>query len=370
MTSPPIFPALPGQGWSVHKKPTFATTVASHVSAREVRSAHYASPVWQFELTFDGLDATASAQYGGLGAQSLQSLMGLFLQCQGQYGSFIYYDPTDYAVSAQAFGTGDGTTTTFQLQRTLGGFSESVTQPWTPAAPTLFQVQGYAAAYAPNNLVNYSGDLTNAVWSKSGLTITSGVSDPFGGTAAQTLTAAATGSYVYQLQTAAGANYVSSVWLRRRTGSGNVYLRTPANGNVAVSLTSSWQRFSQAGPPTGGDAYCVVELVTSGDAVDIYGLQLEQSLASTPSPYFQTFTADYFGGPYITSNGVAVNPSAYTISSGLVTFAAPPASGAALAWTGYFGFLCRFDGDDLDFEQFMASLWRAQSVKFRSLRAQ
>ena len=98
MTSPPIFPALAGQGWSVHKKPTFATTIASHVSAREVRSAHYANPVWQFELSFDGLDATAAAQYGGLGAQSLQSLMGLFLQCQGQYGAFLFYDATSFLV--------------------------------------------------------------------------------------------------------------------------------------------------------------------------------------------------------------------------------------------------------------------------------
>ena len=31
-------------------------------------------------------------------------------------------------------------------------------------------------------------------------------------------------------------------------------------------------------------------------------------------------------------------------------------------------FICRFDGDDLDFEQFMANLWTADSVKFRSVR--
>ena len=56
MTTPPLIPALPGQGWSVHKKPTFATIVASHVSGREVRDALYVNPIWQFELTFDGLD--------------------------------------------------------------------------------------------------------------------------------------------------------------------------------------------------------------------------------------------------------------------------------------------------------------------------
>ena len=220
----PVFPALAGEGWSVHKKPTFSTIVASHVSGREVRDALYANPIWQFELTFEGLDGTANGQYGGLGASSLQSLMGLFLQCQGQYGSFLYYDPTDYSVSAQAFGTGDGTTTAFQLQRTLGGFSEAVVAP----------VLATTTLYFP------------------------------------------------------GGSSVSAV------------------------------------------------------------------------------------APVIEDNGGVVSSSAYTISNpgGVVTFTTAPASGHALTWTGYFGYLCRFDADDVDFEQFMSNLWRAQSVKFRSLRAQ
>src|ERR1700687_5842477 len=96
LSIPPSFPALPGQGWSVHKKPTFSTLVASHVSGREVRDALYQNPIWQFELRFDGLGSDSVA-YPGVGAQSLQSLMGLYLQCQGQYGTFLYSDPTDSA---------------------------------------------------------------------------------------------------------------------------------------------------------------------------------------------------------------------------------------------------------------------------------
>ena len=49
--------------------------------------------------------------------------MGLFLQCQGQFGTFLYTDPTDDSVTAQTFATGDGATTTFTFARTLGGFS-------------------------------------------------------------------------------------------------------------------------------------------------------------------------------------------------------------------------------------------------------
>jgi hypothetical protein len=125
MTTPPSFPTLPGQGWSVHKKPTFATIVASHVSGREVRDALYVNPIWQFELTFDGMDSSSSS-YPGLGAESLQSLMGLFLQCQGQWGAFLYADPTDNVATAQNLATGDGSTTSFMFARALGGFLEPV----------------------------------------------------------------------------------------------------------------------------------------------------------------------------------------------------------------------------------------------------
>ena len=154
MTTPPLFPALPGQGWSVRKKPTFATIVASHVSWREVRDALYVDPLWQFELTFDGL-ASDAASYPGLGAESLQALMGLFLQCQGQWGTFLYVDPSDNFVSGQALGVGDGATTSFPLARALGGFLEPVG--WATSV-SLVTVAGAAQSSgwtltAPNSLV-------------------------------------------------------------------------------------------------------------------------------------------------------------------------------------------------------------------------
>jgi len=154
MTTPPLFPSLPGQGWSVHKKPTFATIVASHVSGREVRDALYVNPIWQFELTFDGMDSTSSS-YPGLGAESLQSLMGLFLQCQGQWGAFLYADPTDKLATAQNLATGDGSTTTFAFARALGGFLEPVgwvTSVSQVAVGGLAQSSGWSLA-TPNSLV-------------------------------------------------------------------------------------------------------------------------------------------------------------------------------------------------------------------------
>jgi hypothetical protein len=372
MTTLPFFPVLAGQGWSTHKTPVFSTLVASHVSGREVRDALYANPIWRFELTFNALDGTSNGNYGGVGLSSFQSLLGLYLRSQGQFGEFVYCDPTDYSVNGQTFGVGDGATTTFQLTRSLGGFSEPIVQPLAPSTPTLFPVQGLVETFVPNNLLNYSGDLTNAVWTKAGTSVAGGIADPFGGAGAQTVTATSSSSSVYQTQVATGGNYVSAFWVRRRSGSGTVTLADPANdtSSLTLAVTPTWQRFWVSGPPAAGDAHSAITLSTSGDAIDVYGAQLEQSSVSTPGAYFQTLATSYFGGPWISAGGALVDPSAYTISNGAVTFATAPLSGATIAWTGYFGFLCRFESDDLDFEQFMANLWRADSVKFRSLRNQ
>jgi uncharacterized protein (TIGR02217 family) len=44
----------------------------------------------------------------------------------GMYDTWLFDDPSDDTVTAQSFGTGDGTTTAFQLTRTLGGFNEPI----------------------------------------------------------------------------------------------------------------------------------------------------------------------------------------------------------------------------------------------------
>jgi uncharacterized protein (TIGR02217 family) len=207
VTTPPSFPSLSGLGWSVHKKPTFSTIVASHVSGREVRDALYQNPIWQFELTFDGLTSNASGNFtAGLGASSLQSLMGFFLACQGQYGTFLYTDPTDSAVTNTVFATGDGVTQNFTIARYMGAFLEPI---------------GWV------------------------LTVS------------------------------------------------NVYL----NG-TNITQPSHWS----TAPPN------------------------------------------------------------------VLSFVTPPSNGMTIAATFTYAFQCRFDADDMDFEQFMSNLWRAESVKFRSVR--
>jgi uncharacterized protein (TIGR02217 family) len=121
---PPVLPELAGQGWSVHKRPVFATRVAAHISGREIRAPNFSYPLYEFELTYEGL--ASNSAYPGVGDNSLQALMGLYLQCKGQFGTFLYVDPSDHSVTAQAIAIADGTTTTFTFARTLGTYIEPV----------------------------------------------------------------------------------------------------------------------------------------------------------------------------------------------------------------------------------------------------
>jgi len=154
MAMPPAFPTLAGLGWSVHKKPVFSTLVANHVSGREVRDTLYQNPIWQFELTFDALSSSPTS-YPGAGANSLQALMGFFLQMQGQFGTFLYTDPTDSAATNVTFAVGDGATRIFTFSRFMGAFLEPVG--WvTSVSNVLFnnvsQASGWSLS-APNSLV-------------------------------------------------------------------------------------------------------------------------------------------------------------------------------------------------------------------------
>lgn len=69
----------------------------------------------------------------------------------------------------------------------------------------------------------------------------------------------------------------------------------------------------------------------------------------------------------ITVNGVNTAVT-YDANLSSVTFAAAPAAGAVLAWSGTYYFRCRFLQDEISFEQFLQDLWSAKSVEFQSFR--
>ena len=167
----------------------------------------------------------------------------------------------------------------------------------TPAIdydPVTLACRGLSIWEARTNLVIRSDDLTNAYWSNLiNVSVTPGVADPDGGTTAVTLTATAASMVFGKAETAtAGVIYTTSMWIRRRTGSGVISLYAGDNTPISItgSVTSTWQRLSVTGTATGSTTCrCYVALGTSGDAVDVCRMQLEAG--SSASPYIPTTTA-------------------------------------------------------------------------------
>jgi hypothetical protein len=116
---------LQGIGWSVHKKPEFATEVAPHSSGQEIRAAFWEWPRWTFELTFEYLPDKPEE-----GKNDLRTMLNFFMARQGRYDAFVYRDPTDWEVLGQTIATADGVTLQFNIVRQLltGGFIERVGQ--------------------------------------------------------------------------------------------------------------------------------------------------------------------------------------------------------------------------------------------------
>jgi uncharacterized protein (TIGR02217 family) len=121
---PPLFPNLNGVAFPVRRRPTTSTRIVEHGSGREVRWSHYADVLVEYELAVEGLDSNGS--FPGLGANSLQSLVDLYVECRGAQLAFRYDDPTDNAVAGQSLGTGTGAKTAFTFVRTLGGTTATV----------------------------------------------------------------------------------------------------------------------------------------------------------------------------------------------------------------------------------------------------
>lgn len=132
----PVFPTLPPLAWSVHKEPSYKSTVTKAISGKETQLIRAVYPRWEFTLTY-GEDSWLREQTQNIvpdlrfsGVRELEQLSGLFLQCLGAYGEFYYLDPEDNSRIIN-LGTGDGTTTTYQLFYTwgTGPFSPVFTAP-------------------------------------------------------------------------------------------------------------------------------------------------------------------------------------------------------------------------------------------------
>lgn len=110
-----IYPTLAGLAFPVKRSPKFKTHVAESASGREFRSSLMVYPRITYTLKYDFLSDA-----------DFKTIVGFFNLRRGSFESFKFADPDDTSIAGQTIGVGNGSTTQFQLVRSLGGFTEPV----------------------------------------------------------------------------------------------------------------------------------------------------------------------------------------------------------------------------------------------------
>jgi hypothetical protein len=147
------------------------------------------------------------------------------------------------------------------------------------------------------NLALYSEDLTDAVYTKSNVTITANSEiAPDGTLTADTITATSTLGLTQGVVTVtSGLVYTMSGWLKRKTGTGQINLRGVSNTNTPITITNDWVRYSVSLTAADTTGRYGVRLDVSGDEVCAWGFQLE--VGDIITDYIATTTAAVSVGP-------------------------------------------------------------------------
>src|ERR1700690_244425 len=114
-----VFPGSPGYSWGLKRNPSWKTIVQESVSGLDSGASCMQYPVWKGELNYKLLKSDSVSL-------EFQTIVGFFNQCHGAAIPFCFLDSVDNAINTGTFGTGDGSSTVFQLFRIMGGFYEPV----------------------------------------------------------------------------------------------------------------------------------------------------------------------------------------------------------------------------------------------------
>lgn len=170
----------------------------------------------------------------------------------------------------------------------LGGtFSRTPTA--TVRAATYTDAAG-VLRFAGENRLTRSEDFSHGDWTASSITVAANsVAAPDGATTADSLTASGSNGTIKNAVTTTAVTWTFSVWLQRKTGSGNVDITMDGSTFVTKTLTTDWQRFSVSQTGVAGTSNPGIRIATSGDAVYAWGAQAE--IGSSATSYLATTSA-------------------------------------------------------------------------------
>lgn len=386
-----VFP-LAALGAYVKSKELFSQVrIDESVSGKEWRSSWWGSPKWRYMIGFDVLRSSSGSSL------DYQQLLGHSLRHFGQLDSFLLMDPEDHTVTAHGFGVGDGITTSFQLQRSmLGDTYDANGGPWAELSTQR------------TNLCLQSQDFGDALWSKSGCTISANsVVAPDGTTTADKVIESALNQQHYISSAAfsvtSGLTYTLSIFAHATgdrsqfridlggssptatfdVAAGTILSTTDATAHIYAS-SNGWYRCALTFTSAATTAYTLVASLGtySGNGVSyipFWGAQAEVGRASryiatlssagvvVPSywpSYMDGFEPIYdpSPGPSIYVNGaLQVLTTDYTIgTTGLVTFTATHLPSDTFTWTGTYYRRVRMETGSLSHSRLAQGMWSAE----------
>jgi hypothetical protein len=164
------------------------------------------------------------------------------------------------------------------------------------------------------NLIFQSNNFTNSLWAKNDTVILSTNNlSPDGTLNATRLGCSATANATLQqvITTTSGQPFSTSFWVRRVSGSANVFLRAGSLASTTITLTSVWQRFSFSGSSDSTTARCAIGLVSpivGTDVIEVYYAQFENTSFAT-----STITATTTAAVTRNADVITVSPPTGTV---------------------------------------------------------
>lgn len=151
--------------------------------------------------------------------------------------------------------------------------------------------------WAAHNLLLASEQFDASNWTKTSATVTANsIAAPNSTTTADTVTASGANGTALQTWTAEAVSYTFGVWLKRKTGTGNIQIAADNGTYTTVTITSDWALYTVTQTPAAGSKSAGIRIVTSGDEVYVWGAYLYRSdlggmVANTSAyPYYNPTT--------------------------------------------------------------------------------
>lgn len=203
----------------------------------------------------------------------------------------------DFKSTAGAFGTG------YYVKDSSEVAHDSLMTVTRTGPRTVMNASG-VMQWSAMNIALQSADFSTT-WSSPNVTVASGATDPLGGSNADTLTATAGNGTVLQSWTATAEDFTFGVWIKRKTGTGDIQIAADNGTYTTKTITASWVLYSVEQTIAAGAKSMGIRLVTDTDAIYVWGGHLyKSSLGGMQANPNNTDGAEF--GSYVPTTSAAV----------------------------------------------------------------